>query len=135
MKKQQLNFKQFSSSTFSQTKEEIDDLLTDKKINRPIQINFLINLIVTGLVIGFWPQLTPQIPLFYSRTWGEAQLADKAWLWLIPAGLWLTILINLRFSSRLFNQEKIIALALVWGSLLGSIIAGIALIEIIWLIV
>lgn len=29
--------------------------------------------------------LPPEIPLFYSRTWGEAMLAPKIAIWILPA--------------------------------------------------
>lgn len=133
MKNKQLNFKDFSPSTFSQTKEEIDSLLAEKEIRKPIQATFLLGLLMILLLIMSWAKLPPEVPLFYSRPWGLNQLAEKVWLWLLPLTIWFITLINLKIASYLFIKEKVLAFSLVWGGLLGAVLANVVLIEIIWL--
>lgn len=36
--------------------------------------------ITAGVTGVFWKQIPPQIPIFYSRAWGEAQLGSPIWL-------------------------------------------------------
>lgn len=36
--------------------------------------------ITAGVTAIFWGQIPPQIPIFYSRAWGETQLGPPIWL-------------------------------------------------------
>ncbi len=61
------------------------------------------DLLIMGLV---WNVLPKTIPLFYSLSWGEARLANKIWLGLLPGlGLVFTWL-NLSLSQTLWKQNK-----------------------------
>ncbi len=48
--------------------------------------------ITAGLTAIFWNQIPPQIPIFYSKPWGEAQLGTPLWLW---AATGVTIVLGL----------------------------------------
>lgn len=37
-----------------------------------------------GLLAMFWRNLPPEVPLLYSRPWGQDQLVGPYWLWLVP---------------------------------------------------
>lgn len=79
--------------------------------------------------------LPEKVPLFYSRPWGEEQLASKNWLFLIP--LSSLILLVLHGQVKKFLQKKgedFFALVLACGSFLFSILGTITLIKIIFLI-
>lgn len=57
------------------------------------------------ILIGLkWPNLPPQIPLFYSRPWGEEQLAPKLFLGLLPLVCLITLLIN-KILANLFTNK------------------------------
>lgn len=40
--------------------------------------------IETGLLVAYRNSLPPQVPLLYTRPWGDEQLAISGWLWAIP---------------------------------------------------
>ncbi len=41
-------------------------------------------LLQASLILVSWEKLPPQLPLFYSRAWGESILASKIFLWIFP---------------------------------------------------
>lgn len=61
------------------------------------------NLLMAFTVILKFSKLPPQLPIFYSRPWGEGQIAD--W-WLI---LILPILMNALYALNLFIAKKFFA--------------------------
>jgi hypothetical protein len=54
-----------------------------KKINLYFVIQVFILLTCWLEVLVFWSKIPPQIPWFYSLSWGEDQLMNKPWLFLI----------------------------------------------------
>lgn len=78
----------------------------------------LMLLLEWGLVAGYYRQLPPEIPLFYSQPLGAAQLATRPWILLIPGlGMVFSVLawLVLRMSFRMdavFNQIVIWMLVL-----------------------
>jgi hypothetical protein len=50
--------------------------------------------------------LPQQIPLFYSRTWGEDQLADLWMIGLLPVLLHIFVLVNIWISKRYFSESE-----------------------------
>lgn len=86
--------------------------------------------IVAGLVFFLWKetQLPPQVPLWYTKPWGEEQLAHKYFLLLLPLGsmLWYSITVGmgiflldefLTFTQLLFLSSTIVSI----GSLIALI--------------
>ena len=45
---------------------------------------FFANLVLILFFIIRWSRLPPQIPLFYSRPWGEDQLVDSWMIFMLP---------------------------------------------------
>ncbi len=75
--------------------------------------------------------LPSEVPLFYSRVWGEGQLASKSFLYLPVAGAFALGFVNLFISFILKNQDKLFTyLLLATGSML-SILATITVFNII----
>ncbi len=54
-----------------------------KKINPFFLSEIVILLLCWGEVLVFWKKIPPQIPWFYSLSWGEDQLMNKPWLFLV----------------------------------------------------
>lgn len=132
-KNKQLNFKGFSSSGLAETKAELDQLLAEIKNRNLVRIIFLLIILMIIVMALVYRHLPPQIPLFYSQPWGKNQLANRAWLWLLPGSSLVFSLINLRISSHNLNQENFLSQSLMWTSLLVVILAGISFVEIVWL--
>jgi len=66
----------------------------------------MINLLIAGnaiMILTFilkFNNLPPQLPLFYSRSWGEAQLVDSWMIFLIP------LLLNLLYITNNYLYKK-----------------------------
>lgn len=52
-----------------------------------------------------FPHLPEQIPLFYSRPWGEAQLADVWYILLLPILVHLFYFFNTYIIKRFFRDD------------------------------
>lgn len=98
-------------------------------------INWLV-ILFSFLVIALkWRVLPPQIPLFYSRPWGEDQLAGKEMIFLIPVASFGISLINEILARVFFKKaggffEKISF----YSSFLVSVLGCISLLKIIFLV-
>ncbi len=111
------------------------------EINRQKTISLLnqgnVALLIINGVVLFWKRnlLPEKVPLFYSRPWGEEQLAGKEWLLLIPA-LSLTIfLINWQLGKLLVKKgESFLPIVMESSALLFSVLGTITLLKIIFLI-
>jgi len=86
-----------------------------------------------GLLAVFWVKLPPLVPLWYSRPWGEEQLANPAFLWVIPAAI-LVLGGGGEIVRRLVN-DKVLETMLVWAVVGAQIILTVGLARIIILVV
>jgi hypothetical protein len=69
-----------------------------------------------GLLAMFWKSLPPEVPLFYSRPWGQDQLVSPYFLWTVPLlGTALGLLGG--FISQRVTTDKVLR-----GILIGSIL-------------
>lgn len=78
------------------------------------------------------PSLPPQIPLFYSLPWGEAQLVNLNQFIILPSTIILITLLNLIISWHLHPSQIIIKRVLSLSSTLTSSLIFIAAIRIIY---
>ncbi|MBI2008514.1 hypothetical protein HYS82_02550 [Candidatus Amesbacteria bacterium] len=86
-----------------------------------------------GLLAIFFARLPPQVPLWYSRPWGEEQLASPAILWSIPAVI--IILGGISEVVRRKLADKVLETLLV-GAVAGTqVILAVGLVRIITLVV
>lgn len=111
-------------------KEIFKKILADKisLVGLGIFLFFLIfNL---GFLIFNFPQLPPQIPLFYSRPWGEEQLAQKGQLFLLPGISLLVFFLNLLGAIWVFPQRLFLRI-LIWGATIFGGLATFTLMRII----
>jgi len=82
-----------------------------------------------------WQRLPPQVPLFYSRPWGEDQLAPKIAIFLLPASSVGVFLINFLLAKFFIKKENLfVAEASLLLALLISVLNLISLYQIINLI-
>lgn len=65
------------------------------------------DLIMLGAFLLTMNRLPPQIPLFYSRQWGEFQLADLWFIALLPLLMHIFFFLNILFVRRVFPGEAI----------------------------
>ena len=110
------------------------NLLKDKNCRLAIQLSLLILLFIIVYLFLMLSRLPLQVPLFYSRPWGEEQLADRFFLFFLPGGLLLILFINWQLASLLWLKETLLAKILLWLNVLISLLTGVTLIKIIGLV-
>jgi len=102
----------------------------DDFTRRGFKTGFFLWLSSLFLTTIFGLKLPPQIPLFYSRPWGEDQLASPIFIFILPASVFLILVVNLIIAG-FFTEEKFLLRTLALASTLSSFLAFFALIKII----
>jgi len=120
--------------SFLKKQIEITSLLKDKNASWPIKIAFLlIGFSWLGLVF-FWGKLPPEVPLLYSKPWGEEQLVKKPFILFLPGLATIFTLINLRLASYFFKTKKPISYFLIWFNFVTTLLAVITYWKILFII-
>lgn len=78
--------------------------------------------------------LPPQLPLFYSRPWGEPQLASASTIFLLPILSLAVILVNHFLAALLHSQYHFFSRILIITSLIYGLFSFISLWQIIFLV-
>lgn len=121
--------KQFQEvSKFVITKEVRSSILSDKTLLLSSVVSlFFLSIQIFILAIGY-RNLPPEIPIFYSVTWGEAILGKTIFIWILPSLGLLFFIINFIISfiffkhnifliRTLFVSSFIINFCALWGTL------------------
>jgi hypothetical protein len=105
----------------------------DLSIKKPFLGGLFVILVAVAVVGVFWAKLPPQIPLFFSRPRGEAQLG-QTWMLALPLVISLALLfINSIFAQTLGNFV-LLRRIIILGAATGCILAAITVIRIIFLV-
>lgn len=91
-------------------------------------------LIQFGMILFKFSSLPPQIPLYYSQPWGEAQLASASSIIILPVASVLVLIINNILAVFFLNSVQLLSRLLIIGSLAFSFFSAIATYQIISLI-
>jgi uncharacterized membrane protein len=100
-------------------------------------MRFTVILFIAQLVIIIWfyNQLPPEIPLFFSRPWGEAWISSTSSIFILPLFSLGSFLINY-FLALYFHQKKLIlSQLLVIFAFIISLFSTISVIKIISLVI
>ncbi len=65
------------------------------------------DLVMAALFVWKYPYFPKQIPLFYSRPWGEPQIADNWYIAFLPILMHFFYLANGILSKRFFPHQEI----------------------------
>lgn len=97
---------------------------------------FVIGLFILSVALLLWrfPQLPPKVPLWFSRPWGEDQLASPYWLLLLPASSIAWYGIDFLISIYVTAEYLIFTQMLFLSSLIVSLLSFITLIKILYLV-
>lgn len=87
------------------------------------------------IILIFIRQLPPQIPLFYSRPWGNEQLSPFWGISILPGLSLLVFLLNSLLSLTLKKEPKLLANSLQATSTIFSLFCLITLFQILKLII
>jgi len=86
---------------FVNLKDEASQSLTTDRFSFSILIFCILSILAqVSLILVSWGKLPPELPLFYSRPWGEAILASPLFLWILPTVAALLTIAN--FSIAIF---------------------------------
>lgn len=86
------------------------------------------------LLLLVWGKLPPQVPLLYSRPWGEEQIVAKSWLFLLPF-LSLMVAVSNQMVASFLAKEVFIGKILGWATAVFALLALITLFQIIRLVI
>ncbi|MBU1016780.1 undecaprenyl/decaprenyl-phosphate alpha-N-acetylglucosaminyl 1-phosphate transferase [Patescibacteria group bacterium] len=84
----------------------LKNLKTDQKFLISQTISFGLVLCSLFMIKILGRDLPNQVPLFFTRTWGEGQLAPKVFLYLIPIAQTLFSLVHLLIINASINKRK-----------------------------
>jgi hypothetical protein len=90
-----------------------------------------ISAVLTITILVLFRYLPGKLPLFYSLSWGDKQLATKLQFLIIPASIILITLVNLILSFQLHPSQSFFKKILLISPLIISIILTITFLKII----
>jgi hypothetical protein len=129
-----LRFFQKQSVSIKIVRRELDRLLSNKGFVVLLRSNLLL-LGLQWLGVGvFYTFLPPQVPLFYSRPWGQDQLADKQFLFIVPAVASVLFLVHTLVNGKYVKVNKLMVHIFLWGQLAVNILATVVVIKTILLV-
>lgn len=121
--------------SFYSLKQEIDELSLDPASKLGLRLAFMaigLQLIILALV---WHRLPPETPLLYSRAYGQAQLANSWWLWLLPAIALVAELVSIRLAAKSRAENQLWSQILSWVGTISAVMSLTTLARIILLVV
>lgn len=104
-----------------------------KLASLPLVLAFSI-LIMTGIFILRIPLLPPQIPLFYSRLEGDAQITDVLMIFLLPALSSTIVAVNHFVTRKYFKENHFVQMVTYYVNISVIIIITFIFIRIIFLV-
>lgn len=119
---------QAESSKFAISRDVKTSLTANKTNLWLLLLSFFFVFLQSGLVGVYFRNLPPQIPIFYSRTWGETMLGANYFIWFFPIAALSFIIFNFllyfvffrndHFLSRvLFASGVVVGFITFWGSM------------------
>jgi len=107
----------------------------NKGLKQLLKLSFIL-ILVQALIILFSLSFLPsQVPLFYSRPWGEEQLAHPLYLFILPLANLVIFILNSILLSFIGKKELLIRQILIICILLFNFLSLITLIQIIRLVI
>lgn len=107
----------------------------NKGLKQLLKLSFIL-ILVQALIILFSLSFLPsQVPLFYSRPWGEEQLAHPLYLFILPLANLAIFILNSILLSFIEKKELLIRQILIICILLFNFLSLITLIQIVRLII
>lgn len=97
---------------------------------------FVLAIFILSLIVIIWRfrLLPPQVPLWYDKPWGNDQLANPLWLFVLPFGSIIIYLANIILSIYFTSELLIFTQTLFLTSLTVSLLSFITLVKIIFLV-
>jgi len=107
---------------FPKFKNQTQESLSADKLLFSIFLFAILSILAqASLILSASGRLPPQVPIFYSRPWGEAMLATPLALWTLPAISALVSLVNFSISIFLLSKNRFLVRILFVVSLIVSL--------------
>lgn len=107
----------------------------NKGLKQLLKLSFILILVQALIIIFTLSFLPSQVPLFYSRPWGEEQLAHPLYLFILPLANLVIFILNSILLSFIGKKELLIRQILIICILLFNFLSLITLIQIIRLVI
>lgn len=115
-------------------KEEFKILLSDRMNKYGLFLSIGCILIGFTVFLVMVLRLPPLLPIFYNRPWGQPQLGTPLNLLLLLFMSLAVFFINITLALRFYKSIILLSRILIWVSVLVSLLATVAAIQIILLI-
>jgi len=116
-------------------RQEWDEVDADKIT----KIVFLISAAIYLLTLGFFlynrKLLPPELPIFYSKPWGQERLAPSDAIWVPVLIGMILLIINGFLSLKIFAKEKFLQKVIAWTNLATTTLISVTLLKIMRLFV
>jgi len=107
----------------------------NKGLKQLLKLSFIL-ILVQALIILFSLSFLPsQVPLFYSKPWGEEQLAHPLYLFILPLANLAVFILNSILLSFIEKKELLIRQILIICILLFNFLSLITLVQIVRLVI
>lgn len=92
---------------FAQLRAETEQGLKQDKLLLAIFLFSILSVLAqASLILTAAGSLPPQLPLFYSKSWGEPMLTKATFIWILPAICALISSLNFSLALFLFSGNK-----------------------------
>jgi len=108
-------------------------LMAEKWLTWPIVASAILLLVGIGLTAFKTRSLPPEVPVFYSKPWGEERLAARQFLWILPAISALVIILNTILVSIFAKKIKFLAQVIAISLFVLTVLIILTLVKIIFL--
>lgn len=115
----------------TEEKGKIKLIREDRVTSLTIKLSLVFLLGSLILILLFWQRFPPQVPLFFSRPWGESQLGPPGMLFLFPLLSLGLLITNFILIIRSIEEEKLLAQILASTGMIFIFLCLVALYQII----
>lgn len=115
-------------------KSYFTELWSDKVCGLSLKLTLVFAFLFLIILLFYYWRLPPEIPLTYSRPWGEEQLVKKTFLMVFLAMTLLIVTINNLLASFLYSREQLLAQILTWTGTLVFFLVDVTLLRVAMLV-
>lgn len=102
-------------------------LVPDKTARAGYVYTMMVILLMIVLITAFLSKLGPEVPLYFTLPWGEARLAPKQMLYIVPALTMGFLMINLSMARAVRHLSPLLPKVLSVSTLVVALMLLIAL--------
>lgn len=84
------------------------------------------------VILVLWTRLPDEVPLFFSRPWGESRLANKPWLFMLPGLSLMVVVVNLGMGRLYKEYDEIVKKSLATVAFISTFMLFVSLVGIFW---